>query len=1163
MRLLLITLCVLWSCQTGLSQLPENEVLGYPELSYFDLSTAGSHPSYTMKVYFNITRKDDGTGGYDPTRIPFITQLLDDAYNPLGINFEYVCDDIYLDNTERATYGARNASWCEWFQPQIPRHPDGIDIFIVTGLDAGNFKAKVSSIPGKFIVLNGGVGSVENQNEKIESNSVIHEFGHLFGLMHMYHGSTQNESIWPDLFDNECSDLYGDTGCGREFTCPYSGHYFNCVSQSYIVDPKECAEDSTNGDVAGDYIPDTPPSHAYAEDNALTNCEYVITVIHNDPQGKPLAPIILDPEGNNYNPDVTNYMSITPNKSCRDHFTPNQVTVMKNHIQSHPVLTGAHSVDGPILCDCDYEKIIYLRHPTNWSSVITDQNISPNELSDYEIVVESDLTIDTDYTFKNIDFTFTNDATLTIDSEVKIIKNDDGRSILSACQAPWEGVKVLAGASLELTGVDIYLAKNAVWAKADSRLSISDVVILGGNSWTTYSKGIYTEQNVDLVKAERIKIRDYHTGIQCKNSNGFYNFEFGEIGDCLIGFSLSYAPARIFDFDVVVRNTAISCANSPGMLIEANYLNGDPSVDSKGIDMWWSNGSVIKKNTIGASWQAPMTGISLFSSFAGAITEMNRIYGSRTGIFAFNTDFKIDQNEVTVNSAIHLNRGAIQLMYSTKAQIKNNFINADKVSFGINSMLSNLTMIENNEVTTNFFSNLHRTGGIRSEGGMTETIAKNIITTTGNSHGIIINNSIDNIYDCNNVRAMGDGNALEVLFNSEGHVVRANDLSGKLDLHLRSMLGEQVHMGNKFLTGNCKALNTDIAYDSKFFVNSTYQYHMPSNPDPSIGWFEDELDIHNFYSCTSSQGPDWDPFWNNNIVICEYYQSIINDYGSNSPEHIRFIQNIIRYARYNASFSLPQCISEDPSWLACWDKLAKYDKKLQRVFSKWKKPERVALFGHMVNLSRAYEQGQGASYLSQNMEAIVTLSNAITSDLSKINNEISIIKNKLETLDCNDFISDVAVAILYDYAQALLVEDRANYDYSNAINLSRYCADEYGPYIHLARAMAYQHSNEEFELYDDCLDQNLIPRSSKEEVIVTKASIFPNPGNGMLTIQFEKDVSASILVTTVTGKQLMRQELKEQDQSVLDLQSFDDSLYFIKVRHKNGNVEVFKYVVVK
>jgi hypothetical protein len=1152
------------------SQIPGCQVDGAPDLSFFNLSSEGTHPDFTLKIYFNIVRDNNGDGGYDPLRIPNIISQIDGAFNPEGIYFEYVCDDIFYDNTERATFGARNNDWCTWFnvdvngQSIVPRHSDGIDVFIVTGFNSGNFSGRVSTIPGKFIVLNGGNQSVQDQNSKIEGTTIVHELGHIFGLVHMWHGSTQNPSIWENNFLPDCEDFADVTDCGRDFTCPYSASSLDCVTNQYIFDTNGCAEDSNNGTVAGDYIPDTRPSHAKAENKiADQNCQIDVTSpIYNDPANNPTFPQILDPEGNHYNPDITNYISTTRNKDCRNNYTSNQWTVMKNHIQSHPILSSIHSTKGQFNCDCDFDKIIYLRDDFNWSEIIVSQDIDPLELTDYEIIIESTLTLDVDYTFSGINFTMRADSEINITNGANIsIQKDinDVRSVLMACDSHWRGLKVEHGSSLSFTDSDIYETKIAIHAESGSTLNINNIVAFGKGMFSVSNIGIWLEGDVNIENLTNLKIRDFNTGIYCNNASQHYNIDQGEIGDCNVGISLSNAPCRINDFDIVVKNKAINAIYSPGTLIENNYLNADSDGDTHGINMWWCDGSVIKNNTIGTDWQAPNAGISLYLSNGGTIRDMNVIRGGRSGIFAFNTDFSIIQNDIRATLSGNSNRGALTLMLGNGNQILNNYIDAQNVTHGINTIMSSGTQIENNDITTYFGSTYYRPAAIKSEGSNGEKIRNNNVNGTGNSNGILANNTAGNTYDCNHSSVEGQKDALSVLYNSQGQSVKGNYLSASgQDLLIRSIIGQQVHEGNEFCGGNAVAENFNIAENSPFFVNSFYNCHLP----PVIshnGWFEDQNWIHNFYTCANDPGPNWMPFWDDEEVLCSYYLRTINTYGYQSLEYIRMIQTMLRYGNQRINFELPKCIKGDPVLSECWKTLVNAEDELIRT-SDGLGSERDNLRNKINSLSLSYTSGKEDAYLADHKNEIMALSSSLSNSKSDYDRSLKNVKTILDKIDCTDAISAIAVPILKEYIKFIETEDKSRFDYSTLINFSRLCADDYGPYIHLARGIVFPVSGEHFDQYDTCREGRTKPRSANESVI--SSAIYPNPSRGIATIDFGTNVTGRLVVLDIAGRKIMEAELNDLERLDIDL-SDNLGINLIHIFHSNGSFEILKHISIK
>lgn len=100
---------------------------------------------------------------------------------------------MFIDDTDLNKEGDQIGNWCTYWDSPL-KHEDGIDVFILSGYN-GDFDGKVSGIPGTYIVLNRG--SEDITNWKIESSTIVHELGHLFGL---YHGCTQNPTIYDHFF---------------------------------------------------------------------------------------------------------------------------------------------------------------------------------------------------------------------------------------------------------------------------------------------------------------------------------------------------------------------------------------------------------------------------------------------------------------------------------------------------------------------------------------------------------------------------------------------------------------------------------------------------------------------------------------------------------------------------------------------------------------------------------------------------------------------------------------------------------------------------------------------------------------------------------------------------------------------------------------------------
>ena len=171
-------------------------VTGIPDPQYFQ-NLSPTSDQLTIKLYFNIIRDDNENGGYDQTRIPLIISEIEAGFLGTDINFEFVCDVQIIDETDLVDAGTNITSptggICSYDnQTTWIRHTDGIDIFINETGD-GDTVGVASSIPGKYAVIK------EDSDPAIslEGTTIVHELGHLFGLMHMHRGQNNNPYYYP------------------------------------------------------------------------------------------------------------------------------------------------------------------------------------------------------------------------------------------------------------------------------------------------------------------------------------------------------------------------------------------------------------------------------------------------------------------------------------------------------------------------------------------------------------------------------------------------------------------------------------------------------------------------------------------------------------------------------------------------------------------------------------------------------------------------------------------------------------------------------------------------------------------------------------------------------------------------------------------------------
>ncbi|WP_347175294.1 hypothetical protein [Polaribacter uvawellassae] len=223
-----------------------------------------ANDTFCVKVYFHIIKKSDGSGGKTTDDANEAFRLINEAFNPHNIFFNWDNTiDIIKNN---AIYG--NEVWEKTTDVfEINNNEDGIDIYLFD--DNYHFRA------GKSI----GIGKnteVWVSGPLVRTHTVSHEIGHVLNLYHTFHGTvTENSSTGSD--PNQCTEYVNGSQVNRE----------NC----------------------GDYIADTPAD------------PYFITPIDN--VTCTWAEYKEDPVGDKYEPDGTLIMSYA-GYGCRTRFSPLQ-----------------------------------------------------------------------------------------------------------------------------------------------------------------------------------------------------------------------------------------------------------------------------------------------------------------------------------------------------------------------------------------------------------------------------------------------------------------------------------------------------------------------------------------------------------------------------------------------------------------------------------------------------------------------------------------------------------------------------------------------------------------------------------------------------------------------------------------------------------------------
>ncbi|HNC37705.1 MAG TPA: hypothetical protein PLD32_14150, partial [Saprospiraceae bacterium] len=373
-----------------MAQSSECPTVGNPPDMYYNIfqskSTGEPAPVY-VKLYFHVFQEDDGSGGLTASDIETAKSNLNAAYNPHGIYFVYHCDIDFIKNSYLYKYGLDEVNYhlpnsCAVWNTN--HQIDGINIYFISPHNyanvAGTFGV-AENIPSKNCIIGYAYDGVDGGASAALTSTLVHEVGHCLGMLHTHAGSGNNP----------------------KGPCPLKPDYFyDCEGNFHLIE-YIAAEDSDNCHTAGDKICDTPPDH-YKFGDLPSKCQiennYPKVFLKDacpgliecyadqgigftaqdwaDTLANPFKIEILTPECQKYNPDLTNYMTTGKTRSCRDHFTTQQGMVMKNFINTHPVLASvrrtADDYANATNCPCSSQDI----HIYDQQSYAADQIINGN-----------------------------------------------------------------------------------------------------------------------------------------------------------------------------------------------------------------------------------------------------------------------------------------------------------------------------------------------------------------------------------------------------------------------------------------------------------------------------------------------------------------------------------------------------------------------------------------------------------------------------------------------------------------------------------------------------------------------------------------------------------------------------------------------------------------
>ncbi|TVQ51524.1 MAG: hypothetical protein EA362_00180, partial [Saprospirales bacterium] len=553
--------------------------------------------------------------------------------------------------------------------------------------------------------------------------------------------------------------------------------------------------------------------------------------------------------------------------------------------------------------------------------------ISGNEIFDTPRSIGGDIFIEDQGTL-----TITN--YLEMGEDKRIIVENGGKlviqgssAVLTVCNSSsgvWNGIRVLAGGELKTRGGKILNARNGIYAQSDlitytippPVIDIQGIEIVG-NSLSDITRGI-TLFGVTPVNLSESSIENYNYGIYLWGGVGFNVIKNLELKDInFAGIYSIYSNFRVEHSKFINTGIGINVLHSNFGFIRSNIFEDLHT----GISTWNSRNMVIFENQMYLDNITNSRGVDLRNTPQSWIFNNDPIQTEEFGVYAFNSpDIEIKTNNFIVGDPGIQGQTqsgmGIYLTACSRSIVELNEINMLRGRNGIQLDNSATVEIKNNAIS-NASSNISPFSAIRLRGSSNNNIESNSMTCDENrGFGILIINSPGNSISCNVANSFHMG--IRINPNSESQIIRGNALDGNFDLHVRSEIGQQFYHGNLFMGGTAlgDGLTPQQLSNSRFFVNSEFDYHMPSNPIPGNNeWFLDEDEME-FYECPDGTNipEQWIPFDHGGFDLCDYYSRLKTIKPLDPIKFYLSVFDLLYFSESLQDFILPNCILLDSNF---------------------------------------------------------------------------------------------------------------------------------------------------------------------------------------------------------------------------------------------------------
>lgn len=291
---------------------------------------------YSMRVYFHIIKKTDGTGpnSFSVDNISSCMQVLNQDFNPhniyfnnVGMDYIYNTDFYNMESTDSPLYDSLINTNAQTY---------AIDIYLLP-YSMPNASGKANGVPGRALAI----GGVMNNFDLASSHVLSHEMGHCLGLFHTFHGGTSEPSSYND---HSCPELVNGSNCS------------NC----------------------GDYVCDTPADPFPHFD--ITGCTW------NNTSFK-------DANNQLYNPDTRQIMAYVP-VDCMDHLSYGQGSRMREHIATEQILQDRQGSSLLPIVYVQNKQFSGTENVRAANSVIAGRNVTSGTIGDVNILSGANVTFE-------------------------------------------------------------------------------------------------------------------------------------------------------------------------------------------------------------------------------------------------------------------------------------------------------------------------------------------------------------------------------------------------------------------------------------------------------------------------------------------------------------------------------------------------------------------------------------------------------------------------------------------------------------------------------------------------------------------------------------------------------------------------------------------------